>query len=221
MFVKINCPNPKFPVGKSKCPKCRVFRSHPFRELSQCRVLIGIIHFPFVSSHYKGKVCRRRRRGRCKQVAKRKTKAKRASMPCLALRTNQFDYSSSVSLRIRLILKIMTSNPTVTMTSRTKPNQPSTIADEPTPLFTLPFPMSCAIVLAATDAVCCHSTDTSTNTEETKIRASAAWETGREGKGLTSRSDPVSSISSCQPGNVARRMKQKNARMTATILHEN
>lgn len=134
---------------------------------------------------------------------------------------NQLDYSSSVSLRIRLILKIMTSKPTVTMTSRTKPNQPSTIADEPTPLFTLPFPMSCAIVLAATDAVCCHSTDTRTNTEETKIRASAAWETGREGKGLTSRSDPESSTSSCQPGNVARRMKQKNARMTATILHEN
>lgn len=115
----------------------------------------------------------------------------------------------------------MTSKPTVTITSRTKPNQPSTIAEEPTPLFTLPLPMSWAIVLAATDAVCCHNTDTRTNTEETKMRASAAWETGREGKGLTSRSDPVSSTSSCQPGNVARRMKQKNARMTATILHEN
>lgn len=48
-------------------------------------MLIGIIHFPFVSSHYKGKVCRRRRRGRCKQVAKRKTKAKRASISCFGV----------------------------------------------------------------------------------------------------------------------------------------
>lgn len=48
-------------------------------------MLIGIIHFPFVSSHYKGKVCRRRRRGRCKQVAKRETKVKRASIPCFGV----------------------------------------------------------------------------------------------------------------------------------------
>ena len=42
--------------GKSKYPKCHVFRSHPFREIvSQCRVLVDIIHFPFVSSRYKGK----------------------------------------------------------------------------------------------------------------------------------------------------------------------
>lgn len=46
------------------------------------------------------------------------------------------------------------------------------------------------------------------------MRASAAWETGREGKGLSSWSLP----SSCQPGKVARRMKQKKARMTAMIL---
>lgn len=131
----------------------------------------------------------------------------------------KFDHSSSVSLRIRLILKIITSKPTVTITSRTKPNQPSTIAEEPTPLLTLPLPMSWAIVLAATDAVCCHSTETRTNTEDTNMRARAACETGREGNGLTSRSEPESSVSSCQPGNVAKRMKQKKARMTATILH--
>jgi len=52
------------------------------------------------------------------------------------------------------------------------------------------------------------------------MRASADWETGREGKGLTSRSEPRSSVSSCQPGNVARRMKQTKARMMATILFE-
>lgn len=116
------------------------------------------------------------------------------------------------------MLRIMTSRPIVTTTNRTNPNQPSTIADVPTPLLTLPLPISWAIVLAATDAVCCHSTETSTNTEETKMRASAAWETGRDGKGLTSTSEPDSSRSSCQPGKVARRRKQKKARMTATML---
>jgi hypothetical protein len=39
------------------------------------------------------------------------------------------------------------------------------------------------------------------------------WETGREGNGLWSPSS-----SSCQPGNVARRRRQMNARMMATIL---
>jgi hypothetical protein len=80
--------------------------------------------------------------------------------------------------------------------------------------------MSCAIVVAATDAVCCHRTDTSTKTDATKMSAKAVWDTGREGNGLTSRSEPEESISSCQPGNVARRIKQRKARMTATILDE-
>lgn len=154
--------------------------------------------------------------------ASRKKKKSKESKFWFALALNRMDQaSSSVSLRISFMLRIITSRPTVTMTSKTKPNQPRTIAEEPTPLFILPLPMSWAIVLAATDAVCCHRTDTRTNTEETKIRASAAWETGRDGKGLTSVSDPVSSTSSCQPGNVARRTKQKNARITATILQEN
>lgn len=126
--------------------------------------------------------------------------------------------SSSVNFRISLMLRIMNSRPMVTTTNRTNPNQPSTMADVPTPLLTLPLPMSWAIVLAATDAVCCHSTETSTNTEATKMRASAVCETGREGKGFTSTSEPDSSRSSCQPGNVARRMKQKKARTTATML---
>lgn len=126
--------------------------------------------------------------------------------------------SSSVNFRIIRILRIMTRRPTVTMTMRTKPNQPSTMAEVPTPLLTLPLPISCAMVLAATDAVCCHNTDTRMNTEEMKMSASAAWETGRDGKGLTSTSEPESPTSSCQPGNVAKRMKQKKARITATIL---
>ena len=117
------------------------------------------------------------------------------------------------------MLKIITSNPIVTTINNAKPNHPSTIAVVPTPLFTLPLPRSCAIVLAATEAVCCHSTETRTKTEATKIRARETWETGREGKGFTSRtSEPSSVVSSCQPGKVARRRKQKNARTMATIL---
>ena len=127
-------------------------------------------------------------------------------------------HHSSVKRSNKLILKIMTNSPIVTIIISANPNQPNIIAAVPTPLFTLPFPRSCAMVLAATDAVCCHSTETSTNIEATKINARAICETGREGKGLTSRSEPCSSISSCQPGKVARRRKQTKARTMATIL---
>lgn len=132
-----------------------------------------------------------------------------------------FQSTSSVNSRSRLMLRIMTSSPIVTTTRNPKPNQPSTIAEVPTPLLTLPLPMSCAIVLAATEAVCCHNTDTRTNTEDTKISARAACDTGREGNGFTSRSEPVASVSSCHPGNVASKMKQKKASMIATILERN
>lgn len=106
----------------------------------------------------------------------------------------------------------------VTMMSNAKPNHPSTMAVVPTPLRTLPFPKSCAMMDAATEAVCCHSTETSTNIEAMKMMARAIWETGREGKGLTSRSEPAASSSSCQPGNVARRRRQMNAKMMAMML---
>lgn len=125
---------------------------------------------------------------------------------------------SSVNLSSNCILRIMTNNPMVTIINSANPNHPSIIAVVPTPDLTLPFPKSCAIVLAATDAVCCHSTDTRTNTEAMKIRASATWETGREGKGLTSLSEPRSSVSSCQPGKVARRRKVIKASTMATML---
>lgn len=48
--------------------------------------------------------------------------------------------------------------------------------------------------------------------------ASAICETGREGNGLTSRSEPASSSSSCQPGKVARRRRHMNAKTIATML---
>lgn len=87
----------------------------------------------------------------------------------------------------------------------------------PTPLLTLPFPKSWAIIDAATEAVCCHRTDTSTNIDAMKMIARAIWETGRDGKGLTSRSLP-SSPSSCHPGKVARSSKQMNAKIIAMML---
>lgn len=113
----------------------------------------------------------------------------------------------------------MTSNPIVTMIKSTNPNQPSTIAVVPTPLLTLPFPKSCAIMDAATDAVCCHKTDTRTKIEAINIRVRATWDTGRDGKGLTSLSLPSESSSSCQPGKVARSNRQMNAKTIPTILH--
>lgn len=117
------------------------------------------------------------------------------------------------------MLRIMTSSPIVTIMSSTNPNQPRTMALVPTPLLTLPFPRSCDTVAAATEAVCCHNTETRTKMEETKMRARAICETGREGKGFTSTSEPVAaSRSSCQPGNVARRMNVKKARTIATML---
>jgi hypothetical protein len=54
--------------------------------------------------------------------------------------------------------------------------------------------------------------------EAMKIMARATWETGRDGKGLTSRSDPSESSSSCHPGNVARSRKQMKEKTMAMIL---
>lgn len=117
------------------------------------------------------------------------------------------------------MLKIITSKPIVTIISSTKPNQPSTIALVPTPLLTEPLPRSCAMVAAATEAVCCHSTLTRTKMEAMKMSASATCDTGREGNGFTSTSEPVRrSRSSCHPGKVASRMKVMKARMMATML---
>ncbi len=114
----------------------------------------------------------------------------------------------------------MINKPIVTIMNNENPNQPSIMAEVPTPLLTLPFPKSCATVDAATDAVCCHRTDTSTKMDETKISARAIWLTGRDGKGFTSMSEPESSRSSCHPGKVARMTKQMNYRTIATILRK-
>lgn len=116
------------------------------------------------------------------------------------------------------MLNIMTSRPIVTMMSSVKLNQPMTMALVPTPDSTLPFARSWAMMLAATEAVCCQRTDTSTKMEAMKMMAKATWLTGREGNGLTSRSEPSLSSSSCQPGKVASRSRQMKAKMMAMML---
>lgn len=116
------------------------------------------------------------------------------------------------------MLNIMTSKPIVTMISNVNENQPMTMALVPTPDLTDPLPKSWAMTDAATEAVCCHKTETRTKMEAMKMMARAIWETGREGKGLTSRSEPSLSSSSCQPGKVARRMKQIKAKTMAIML---
>lgn len=112
----------------------------------------------------------------------------------------------------------MTSRPIVTIINNVNENQPRTMAVVPTPDLTAPLPKSSAIVLAATEAVCCHSTETRMKMELMKMMARATCETGREGKGFTSRSEPTLSSSSCQPGKVARRRKQIKAKMIAMML---
>lgn len=104
------------------------------------------------------------------------------------------------------------------MMSSVNENQPITMALVPTPLLTDPLPKSWAMTDAATDAVCCHRTETRTKIEAIKMMARATCETAREGKGLTSRSDPSESSSSCQPGKVASKRRHRKAKMMAMIL---
>jgi hypothetical protein len=110
----------------------------------------------------------------------------------------------------------------VTIISSEKLNQPSTMAVVPTPLSTLPLPRSCAMIEAATEAVCCHNTETRTKIEAMKMIAREIWLTGREGNGFTSTSssEPCedSLFSECQPGKVARRRRQMKAKTIATML---
>jgi hypothetical protein len=78
------------------------------------------------------------------------------------------------------------------------------------------------MIEAATEAVCCHNTDTRTKIEAMKMIARDIWLTGREGNGFTSTSssepceDSRSSV--CQPGKVARRRRQMKEKTIATML---
>lgn len=74
------------------------------------------------------------------------------------------------------------------------------------------------MVDAATAAVCCHITDTSTKTEAMKIVANATCDTGLDGKGLTSCSDPSDPVDVCHPGNVASSRNVRKASTIATMM---
>lgn len=50
--------------------------------------------------------------------------------------------------------------------------------------------------------MCCQKTESKVIVAEIPREHSAAWDTGREGNGLISRSLPSESSSSCQPGKV-------------------
>lgn len=108
--------------------------------------------------------------------------------------------------------------PIVTIISSANENQPSTMAAVPTPDLTTPLPKSCAMTDAATEAVCCHRTDTRIKMDETKMMARETCETAREGMARTTRSEPSESSSSYHEGKVARRRTQRKAKMMAIML---
>ena len=110
--------------------------------------------------------------------------------------------------------------PMGTMTRSAKPAQPKAIAVVPTPPATLPYAMAWAVVAEATDAVCCQRIETNINNMASVDVAKALRETAREGNGFTSRSDPLSSTSSCHPGNVSIRKRVTSARTMAAMLYQ-
>jgi hypothetical protein len=61
---------------------------------------------------------------------------------------------------------------------------------------------------------CCHSAATRLNRAATRIKTQVSHETGLQGNGLTSRSEPESySVPSCHLGNVLRKGRQTAVRM--------
>ena len=102
--------------------------------------------------------------------------------------------------------KIMTNRPTTTTKDSSTPIQPNTAAANPTCPLTVPYDKLSVMVAAAELAMCCQKTDTNIKMELRLIIAKAACDTRLDGKGFTSRSLPSPSVSSCQPGKVARRI---------------
>lgn len=100
---------------------------------------------------------------------------------------------------------IITSRPRAAIISRAKDTHPHTIAPAPTPPFAAPYVKTSAIVDAATPAMCCQKVASNAMSADSPTHARAIWDTGREGKGLTSLALPSEFSSSCQPGKVFRR----------------
>ena len=122
--------------------------------------------------------------------------------------------------------------PMAEMARHPKPTHPKAIADAPTLLLMVPYPISCMVVATATEAVCCQTVVTKANKLAAAVAARAICACVRAGKGFISKvstsssstppySTPPSSVvrSSCQPGKVARIAMAMTAKAMTTILY--
>ena len=123
------------------------------------------------------------------------------------------------------------------MVRHPKPTHPKAIADAPTLLLMVPYPISCIVVATATEAVCCQTIDTKANKLAATIATRATCACVRLGNSFTSLNSTSSSStppystppcstepslkfrSSCQPGKVARIAMAMTAKAMATILY--
>lgn len=132
----------------------------------------------------------------------------------------------------RIRVKILVRMPRAEMARNPKPTHAKAIADAPTLLLMVPYPISCIVVATATDAVCCQTVDTKANRLAATVAARAICTCVCAGKGFictlstsSSSTPPYSTPSSsvvrslCQPGNVARIAMAMTAKAMATILY--
>ena len=92
--------------------------------------------------------------------------------------------------------------------------QPNTNENAPTLPSTVPYAVSSADVTRTTLAICCQKTKKTPDRKAKLDKAIADFRTLLAGKGFSSRSEPRSSSSSCQPGKVHR----EHATMTSSPL---
>lgn len=95
---------------------------------------------------------------------------------------------------------------------------PKAIAALPVWVIVRPYVRCRVTVDAVLAPTCCQNADTQPKAHPSPRAANATIDTGRDGKGFTSRTESSSSSSSCHPGNVARRRKVMNVNMIAMIL---
>lgn len=149
--------------------------------------------------------------------------AEGCAAPCrhrgLNTRTAQHDRRyKSVRRSSICIDTIMTTVPMETTVERRNAIQTKTMAAVPTEAVTLPYVEVAISEATEAAAVCCHEAATSVNADATQVAAAIAWLTGLEGNGFTSRVEPASSVSSCQPGKVMKPMAPRLFSANDTIL---
>ena len=128
------------------------------------------------------------------------------------------------------------------MARHPKPTHPKAIADAPTLLLMVPYPISCIVVATATEAVCCQIIDTKANRLAATVAARAICACVCAGKSFTSLTSTSSSStppystppystppystppsltlsSSCQRGKLAMIAMAMTAKAMATILY--